>query len=298
MTVEPPPNTPGYQFRRWHLFAAITWIGVAIALFVSEMLFPLGVLFVAGSICVAAFRLKTSVGFLVTGLLLAIALLLPAGRSPRAGRRAMCINNLKNITLALQNYESRYGSFPPAYIADKNGKPMHSWRVLILPQLDRTDLYKLYRFDEPWDGPNNRQLHNQVIRYFCCPQDHSETLSTDTSYVAVIGDHTVWPGAKSTSYQSIQAADGTERTILLVETHNSGIHWMDPRDTTVDGCLAGTDGPLAGAPSGTEGNHPGGGVVSFVDGHVTFLSNSITPEELKELLTIDDGKPDKVPEND
>ena len=35
---------------------------------------------------------------------------------------------------------------------------MHSWRVLLLPYLDRSDLYKAYDFTEPWDGPNNRKL--------------------------------------------------------------------------------------------------------------------------------------------
>src|SRR5690349_13954483 len=112
MTAEPSPAPTGPQFRLWHLFAAISWIGVAMALFVSEMLFPLGVLFVAGSFILAAFRLGASVGFLVAGLLLVIGFLLPASRhAPQAGRRAQCTNNLKNITLALQNYETRYGSF-------------------------------------------------------------------------------------------------------------------------------------------------------------------------------------------
>ncbi len=46
------------------------------------------------------------------------------------------MNNLKQISLALLNYENRYGTFPPAYVADKNGRPMHSSRVLILPCLE------------------------------------------------------------------------------------------------------------------------------------------------------------------
>ena len=57
---------------------------------------------------------------------------------------------------ALQAYHQANGCFPPAYIADKNGKPMHSWRVLILPYLDYDDLYKAYDFSEPWDGPKNK----------------------------------------------------------------------------------------------------------------------------------------------
>ena len=59
-----------------------------------------------------------------------IALLLPAVQAAReAARRTQCKNNLHQIGIALQNYRSEHGTFPPAYIADEDGKPMHSWRV-------------------------------------------------------------------------------------------------------------------------------------------------------------------------
>jgi hypothetical protein len=88
-----------------------------------------------------------------------IAFLLPAVRSARgAAYRSHCSSNLKQIALALHNYHDTFGAFPPAYVADESGKPMHSWRVLILPFLESSPLYDKYRFDEPWDGPNNRQL--------------------------------------------------------------------------------------------------------------------------------------------
>ena len=43
-----------------------------------------------------------------------------------------CISNLKQIGLGLLNYESRYGCFPPAYVADAKGQPLYSWRVLLM----------------------------------------------------------------------------------------------------------------------------------------------------------------------
>ena len=55
-------------------------------------------------------------------------------------------------------YEDEHGCFPPAYVADASGRPMHSWRVLILPYLDQQQLYDQYDFSEPWNGPNNQQL--------------------------------------------------------------------------------------------------------------------------------------------
>ncbi|MFN0054259.1 MAG: DUF1559 domain-containing protein, partial [Planctomycetales bacterium] len=79
---------------------------------------------------------------LVCGGILA-ALLLPAVQQAReAARRTQCKNNLHQIGLALHNYHDAFNSFPPAYIPDASGRPMHSWRVLILPFLDQAPLYQ------------------------------------------------------------------------------------------------------------------------------------------------------------
>jgi len=85
--------------------------------------------------------------------------------SARASARDMyCVNNLKAIALAMYQYHDEFGCLPPAYIPDQKGVPMHSWRVLVLPCLAKVlsdrkleRLYASYRFDEPWDGPNNRK---------------------------------------------------------------------------------------------------------------------------------------------
>lgn len=66
-----------------------------------------------------------------------------------AARRVMCKDNLHQIGIALHNYHEQHGSFPPAYTTDQNGKPLHSWRVLLLPYLDRPNLYQQIRLDEP-----------------------------------------------------------------------------------------------------------------------------------------------------
>ena len=63
-------------------------------------------------------------------VLLAFEVLMhPLSASRDAARLAQCRNNLKQIAVALHQYHDLYGSFPPAYIADENGKPLHSWRV-------------------------------------------------------------------------------------------------------------------------------------------------------------------------
>jgi hypothetical protein len=114
----------------------------------------------------------------VAAMLLVVAfyLLVPAESSMSpSSRRSACRSNLKNIALALHNYHEDHGSYPPAYIADENGRPMHSWRILLLPYIERGDLYKQYRFDEPWDGPNNRKLASQMPGlYRCAGHDYGE----------------------------------------------------------------------------------------------------------------------------
>jgi prepilin-type processing-associated H-X9-DG protein len=218
-----------------------------------------------------------------TGVL--VALLLPAIQAAReAARRATCTNNTKQVALALLNYEDRYGSFPPAYVADENGKPMHSWRVLILPYLEANDVYQAYDFDEPWDGPNNRKLAGRMPGVFRCPS--SPESGNDTNYVAVVGDETVWPGATGVARGQIK--DGASNTILVVETSDSGINWMEPRDLTLDEAVKGVNPP---AGPGISSHHPGGAVVGFCDGHVQFVDEDARPDALRALLT-KDGKED------
>src|SRR6478672_5330638 len=115
------------------LSAAYYWLGTSL----PGVLLGLACIGVIPFALVYFFAGKSSplleVLFVVAVFLLLIALLLPAvGGGPPHGRMA-CSNHLKQIGIALQNYHDVYGSFPPAYVADANGRPMHSWRVLILP---------------------------------------------------------------------------------------------------------------------------------------------------------------------
>jgi prepilin-type processing-associated H-X9-DG protein len=213
----------------------------------------------------------------------------------RAGRRqsqaTQCRNNLKQIALAMHNYLDVHRSFPPAYIADESGQPMHSWRVLLLPFLEELALYKRYRFDEPWDGPNNRQLHQEVISFYGCPSDKRRSARTMTSYVVVLGPDTAWPGAEMLRMADFR--DGTSNSILVVEHSGSDIHWMEPRDlemSAIDLAIGGKEG------SGISSRHAKGANVALVDGSVWQLPADIDPETLRKLLTINDGE--RVPWGD
>jgi type II secretory pathway pseudopilin PulG len=227
----------------------------------------------------------TLIECLVIALIISLltALLLPAvQQASSGGPRERCKNNLKQIGLALHRYHEKHGTFPPAYIADANGRPMHSWRVLILPFLGYQELYDEYRLDEPWDGPHNSQLSDRILAEFNCPGSREAKLSptTMTSYVAVVGPETAWPGDQPVSIGDI--SDGTANTLLVVEVLNSGIHWMEPRDLhTLQ--MASTVNAKAG--QGISSVHLGGAHVQECDGAVRFIMESTPASQLRALLT-------------
>lgn len=223
-------------------------------------------------------------GLVVVGLFVLVFLLLPVPGSAPGGRRTWCKNNLRRIGLALHNYHDKYGSFPPAFLADSEGRPMHSWRVLILPFLDQTPLYNQYRFDEPWNGPHNSQLHDQLAGVvFHCPSEESDPdHQRQTSYVAVVGPETAWPAPDAAGRSDMTNRPGP--TIQVIEVANSGIHWMEPRDLTYAEARQGINSkPPAGLAPGSR--HQGGIHALFEDGSVRFLSDELSLKELRTLLT-------------
>jgi prepilin-type processing-associated H-X9-DG protein len=209
------------------------------------------------------------------------ALLLPAVQQAReAARRSQCKNNLKQIGLALHNYNETYGCLPPAYIADENGKPMHSWRVLILPFLDASPLYNQYDFSEPWDGPNNSRLLARMPPVYACPS-HPNAGSFTTNYAGVFGKNCVFRGAEPITFASV--TDGLSNTVMIAEAANANIPWMKPEDVDV------TVHPSLGDRAGFSSDHAGGVQVLMCDGAVRFITISIDPALLKALYTKDGG---------
>src|SRR5690606_37093732 len=104
--------------------------------------------------------------------------------------------------------------------------------------LESSTFYMQYRFEEPWNGPNNRQLHNFGFhRLYSCPSQKSQI--ENASYLAVIGLGTAWPDdGRSTDFLTEQ---GREPMLIIVEVRNSGIHWMEPRDLHIDDITAGVN---------------------------------------------------------
>lgn len=146
-------------------------------------------------------------------------------------RKAQCLCNVQNITLALWNYRTHYGALPPANVTDESGRLMHSWRVLLLPFLFDDEIYAAYNFAEPWDGLNNRILHDRIPSCYFCAEEHRHRPSTSTNYVAVVGPGTPWAGSANVNEGDTRKSPSGR--ILFLELQNSGVHWMEPRDLPI-----------------------------------------------------------------
>lgn len=197
-----------------------------------------------------------------------------------------CRRNLKKIGFAIANYASKYGRFPPAYTVDKQGRRMHSWRVLILEFLD-PELCAQYDFEHPWYSAENLRFAKKMKRDgpYCCPNQEA-TDPTWTSYVMPVGQSAFSDGPHGRMYHEF--TDGLSNTIMVVEMSPSGILWTSPYDLNVDemSFKAGdVDHP------GHRG-HSGGASAVFADGHFRFLENTSDEDRaiLKALLTINGGE--------
>jgi len=231
----------------------------------------------------------TGKGMAITGIVLGslsllalpvnIALLLPAVQAAReAARRAQCTNNEKQIGLAVLNFVSANDKFPPAAKCDPSGKPLLSWRVMILPFLEQQGLFNQFHLDEPWDSPNNKPLVDRMPDVFKCPSDVQPSQGL-TTYQVIVDPRSLFTG-KPTGVGIGDVTDGTSLTLTVVEAATP-VPWTKPEDLSLD-----SKAPLFGMGS----KHPGGLNALFADGSVHFIKTSINPGLLRALVTRDGGE--------
>jgi len=240
---------------------------------------------------------------IIVMLLLAglVALMLPAVQEAReAARRMQCVPDMV-VKAAIWNYVDKHGSFPPAYSTDAEGKPLHSWRVLILLDggYDIGELANI-RLDEPWDSPHNSQFHDKMPPWhgFYCPsRPEAERKQCLTPYQMVIGPDTISNGPNSTKLSDITRDRGD--VLLIVET-SVPVPWMKPVDLPQSALLNGvvSSVPKRGQPvvQGIGSPHYNGrgaftaGIVGanvgMADGSCRFLTADISPERLLEMSRI------------
>lgn len=129
--------------------------------------------------------MRKNSGFTLVELLVVIAiigilvgLLLPAVQAAReAARRMECSNNLKQLALALHNYESSFGFFPPSRLGNSvaiegrgsGSSSYQSWTTLILPFAEQGNLQNLMNFNKAWSALDNRPAVGTKVAFMSCP---------------------------------------------------------------------------------------------------------------------------------
>jgi prepilin-type N-terminal cleavage/methylation domain-containing protein/prepilin-type processing-associated H-X9-DG protein len=227
-------------------------------------------------------------GFTLIELLVVIAiiailigLLLPAVQKVReAAARAKCVNNLKQVGLALHNYEGTYQHFPPGYVAAgpytdgaTDTAPGWGWGTHLLPYLEQDNLYRAINLNLPVEHPQNTAAVRQVVKLYVCPSDLAPdaafavpdgfgaavVTAGPSSYAACIGgdesgpDDPTGAGAfyRHSRTRVADVTDGTSNTIFVGErawANAKGV-WAGAPAGAV--CAGGPKNPCPGSPSGS-----------------------------------------------
>lgn len=196
-------------------------------------------------------------GFSIVELLVVLAiigavlgLLLPAMlRAKSSAQRVQCLNNLKQIALALHTYESRSGTFPPGYITRLDGRgneqgPGWGWGTLLLPQMEQSRMSEMVDPTTDVLDPANQAVGTTRISTFVCPTDQppptwevrdglppdgpfGPVLGTvaSASYVGVAGPGPIGPDcggffARNKVILLADIVDGTSQTLMVGERHH------------------------------------------------------------------------------
>ncbi|MBX9677566.1 MAG: DUF1559 domain-containing protein [Gemmataceae bacterium] len=131
--------------------------------------------------------------------------------------------------MAVAVYAEEHGRYPPPFLRGPDGRPWHSWRVLLLPYLEQKHLFDQYDFSEPWDGPNNRKLADKMPRYFAFHGKEPEQGMTN--YAAIFGENTIW---REGGLSKDVVAGRLDVTLLVAENLDEQVQWMEPRDLSLD----------------------------------------------------------------
>lgn len=213
---------------------------------------------------------------LIAIIVLLAGQVLPPARSAReAARRTQCINNLKEIALALGNYAAQNGALPPAQTIDPMGNPLHSWRTLILPYLGQQALYKTIDLSKPWNDSVNAEAYRSIPRVYRCPNlVESENCTT---YLAIVAPGGCFRVDAPRKFDEI--TDDHGQTLMIIEAHQDhAVHWMSPMDASEEMVL--------GIGPASKLDHRKVMYAAFADGHIQSLNRDIPVATRRALISI------------
>jgi prepilin-type processing-associated H-X9-DG protein len=212
---------------------------------------------------------------LVLGSGMAAGILVPAVQKIRqSADRMKDSNNLKQFGLAIHNYHDTFG-FMPAAICDKDGKPLLSWRVAILPFIEHENLYKQFKLDEPWDSEHNKKLIEKMPKIFEIPG--SRVKAGHTHYRTFVGEGAPWKNYSARAMIPATFLDGTSNTWMIVEAEEA-VTWTKPEELPYDGKTEPKLGKF----------FSGGFNVAFWDGSVRFFPK--VPKGVHKYINPADGQ--------
>jgi prepilin-type N-terminal cleavage/methylation domain-containing protein/prepilin-type processing-associated H-X9-DG protein len=187
-----------------------------------------------------------------------IALLLPAVQAAReAARRGSCKNNLRQMGLALQNYHSAVGAFPPGVLGTSGNASasnlLHTWETLILQYIEQTSVYQAYDFRVPFSDTKNAAAVLNRLPVYLCPSMKDDLVNNQYGPSHYAGNGGTVPGQNDGVFFPMSAirfqdiTDGTSRTIAVGELAYEVGGWARGRMATGGGGGGGTGSAYARA---------------------------------------------------
>lgn len=256
-----------------------------------------------------------------------VAMLLPAVQAARsAARRLGCQNNAQQLLIAAHNYETAHTYYPQGVVSkalmvvEKEGEFHHSWVIPLLPYVEERNAHKSVDKKVSVYHPNNVKVRSISIRVLNCPS--APMAEGRSSYAAVHNDveapiqasnNGVFFLNSAIRYEDIQ--DGSTHTIFFGEkiVDQGDLGWMSGTRATLRnmGTPINAGLPAAGVPTfrpsseawppkrqttfatkvgGFGSSHPQGAIFGFGDGHVSFISESISMDVYRALGNRADGQ--------
>jgi hypothetical protein len=139
--------------------------------------------------------------------------------------RLVLLGKLKHLALAMHMYHDTFQQFPPPALCDKHGRPLLSWRVLLLPYVEHDDLYQQFKLDEPWDSPHNLRLLERMPPLYALPDGFRTPPEPHATFFQVFVGRGAAFGKRSRGEgdsRTVGARDGDGHSAAIVAVGNTG----------------------------------------------------------------------------